>query len=157
MHEAGVSIIGGHSINDEEIKCGFAVTGLIRGTGSITNAGARVGDELVLTKPIGTGLISFGNQIKRITGDAMVQISRSMVTLNKDAAELLQKYGAHACTDVTGFSLLGHLVKMVKASGVSAEVDLEKIPVFTAALHCVKNHIIPGAVERIGNRLKKVL
>ncbi len=148
MHEAGVSVIGGHSIHDEEVKCGFAVTGLIRGIQGITNAGARPGDALVLTKPIGTGILSFAAQIGRVSQEAIDRIGQSMAELNRDAAELMQEYGAHACTDVTGFSLLGHLAQMMKHSGVSAEIDLTRIPVFAEALACARAGIIPGAVER---------
>lgn len=148
MHEAGVSVIGGHSINDEEIKCGFAVTGLISGTGSVTNAGARTGDLIVLTKPIGTGLISFASQIGMASEEASALIAKSMAELNKDAAELMLENGADACTDVTGFSLLGHLSEMACRSGATARIFMKDVPVFAEALACVEAEIIPGAVER---------
>lgn len=148
MREAGVAIIGGHSINDAEIKAGFAVTGLIRGTGSVTIDGARPGDSLVLTKPIGTGLISFAAQIGRASIEAQAAISASMAELNKDAAELMLVHDAHACTDVTGFSLIGHLHQMLKQSHVSAQLDFAKIPLFAEALGCVRADIIPGSIER---------
>jgi selenide, water dikinase len=148
MQEAGCSVIGGHSINDEEIKAGFAVSGLVKGTGSVTNAGAQAGDVLVLTKPIGTGLISFAAQIGRASEESQELISLSMATLNRDASELMGKYGAHAATDVTGFSLLGHLSEMAVRSGVTAEMDLATIPVFAEAVACVRQEVIPGAVER---------
>ncbi len=148
MHEAGVSVIGGHSINDEEIKFGFAVTGLIEGSGSVTNSGARPGDALVLTKPLGTGLISFAMQLGVASDEATELIGKSMSALNRDASELMVRFGAHACTDVTGFSLLGHLTEMVRHSGVSARIDLARIPLFAEALGCVRQEIIPGAVER---------
>lgn len=147
MREAGVSVIGGHSINDEELKCGFAVTGLIRGTGMTTDA-ARPGDALVLTKPLGVGIVSFAAQIGRVSNEAVELIGLSMAELNQDAAELMIEHGAHACTDVTGFSLMGHLVQMVRHSGVSAEIDMASVPVFAEALACAKAGIIPGAVER---------
>lgn len=147
MCEAGVSVIGGHSINDEELKCGFAVTGLIQGKG-MTNDGALPGDALVLTKPLGTGIISFAAQIGRASQEAVALIGESMAELNKDAAELMIQFGAHACTDVTGFSLIGHLAQMAKHSGASAEIDTVGVPVFAEALACARAGIIPGAVER---------
>jgi AhpD family alkylhydroperoxidase len=143
-----VSVIGGHSINDEEIKGGFAVTGLVRGNGSITNSGARPGDRLVLTKPIGTGIISFAAQIGLASEEAISLIGRSMATLNRDAALLMVEFGVHACTDVTGFGLLGHLSEMLRHSGVSAMIDVARVPIFAEALGCVREGIIPGAAER---------
>ncbi|MFH1741634.1 MAG: selenide, water dikinase SelD [bacterium] len=148
MREAGVSVIGGHSINDEEIKCGFAVSGLVKGKGSVTNSAAQPGDCLVLTKPIGTGLISFAAQIDRASDEAIKLIGQSMASLNKDAAELMLEFGAHACTDVTGFGLLGHLSELALHSEVSAQVDLSSVPIFAEALGCVRQGIIPGAAER---------
>ncbi len=148
MWEAGVSVIGGHSINDPEIKCGFAVTGLLQGTGSVTNSGARSGDQLVLTKPIGTGILSFGAQIGRVSGEAMALAGESMASLNRDAAELMLAHGAHACTDVTGFGLAGHLCAICEHSGVSARIEISAIPFFAEAVGCVRAEIIPGAVER---------
>ncbi|RJP18470.1 MAG: selenide, water dikinase SelD [Candidatus Omnitrophota bacterium] len=148
MNTAGVSVIGGHSINDAEIKCGFAVSGLIDGKGSVTNAGARSGDCLVLTKPIGTGVIAFAAQIGRASDAAIDLIGKTMAELNKDAAELMLEFGAHACTDVTGFSLMGHLTEMARHSGVSAVIDLASVPFFAEALGSVRQRIIPGAIDR---------
>ncbi len=148
MREAGVSVVGGHSINDEEIKGGFAVTGLVKGTGAVSNSGAQPGDGLVLTKPIGTGVISFASQIGRVSEEAAQLASRSMATLNKDAAELMVEFGAHACTDVTGFSLIGHLCELARHSGVTARLDLSSVPVFAEAFACVRYGVIPGAIER---------
>ncbi len=148
LREANVSVIGGHSINDEEIKGGFAVTGLINGGGSVTVSGARPGDRLVLTKPIGTGVIAFANQIARASEDALKLIGQIMAGLNKDAAELMIAHGAHACTDVTGFSLLGHLTEMTRHSGVSARIDTATIPFLAEAIGGARQGIIPGAIER---------
>lgn len=148
LQVAGVSVIGGHSINDEEIKCGFAVSGLIGHGGGVANDGARVGDQLVLTKPIGTGLISFAAQIGRATAGVAECIGRSMATLNRDAAKWMVECGATACTDVTGFGLLGHLSEIARHSGVTAVVNGETVPVFADAVRCLRAGIIPGAVER---------
>jgi selenide,water dikinase len=108
MTEAGVPVIGGHSINDQEIKAGFAVTGLINPKEIYTNAGARPGDRLVLTKPLGIGIIAFAAQIGRAPAEGLEASARSMAALNRRAAELMAEFGAHACTDVTGFALMGH-------------------------------------------------
>lgn len=147
MTEAGCAIIGGHSINDSEIKCGYAVTGIIEKDKFLKRDNARQGDVLILTKPIGTGIVSFASQIGRISSLEMSAVSSSMTELNKDAAELLLKYNPNACTDVTGFGLMGHLTEMIKGSGVSAVIDVSALPVFEAAAECLKNRIYSGAVE----------
>jgi selenide, water dikinase len=148
LDEAGCSLIGGHSINDAEIKCGFAVTGLIDEGREVARDTVAEGDVLVLTKPLGTGIVCFGAQIGRIGGTCIDEAGASMAELNRDAAELMLKYGAHACTDITGFGLAGHLVEMVRKSGLNAEIDMSRIPVFFAVDACLKNDILPGAVER---------
>lgn len=148
MAEASCSVIGGHSINDEEIKFGYAVTGLVDPGAPIERANAQVGDALVLTKPLGTGMVSFAAQIGRVSDEGLAAIGDSMTRLNRDAAELMVAHDAHACTDVTGFALGGHLVEMVRGSGVSAEIDFRALPVFGAADGCLENEILSGAVER---------
>ncbi len=148
LDEANCSLIGGHSINDEEVKCGFAVTGVIESAKAVERGAAEAGDVLVLTKALGTGIICFGAQIGRISETVLNEAGESMATLNKDAAELMVEHNAHACTDVTGFGLMGHLVEMARGSSLAAEIDLEKIPVFAAVEICLDNDIIPGAVER---------
>jgi selenide,water dikinase len=148
MKEAGVTVIGGHSINDRDIKFGFAVTGIIRPSRVITNSGAMPGDALVLTKPLGTGIISFAHQIGRASHAALSAITASMTALNKTASELMVKTGAHAATDITGFGFLGHLNEMVRQSRVTAELKLQSIPVFPEALSYAQKGIISGAVER---------
>lgn len=147
MKEARCAVIGGHSINDEEIKMGFAVTGLIDTKNIKKRDAAQVGDVLVLTKPLGTGMVSFATQIGRINEECLGEAGRYMATLNKDAAELMIQHGAHACTDVTGFALMGHLVEMLRGSNVSAEIDMTRIPVFAAVEACIANDILPGAIE----------
>ena len=148
MKEAGVAIIGGHSINDPEVKAGFAVTGLIDKNKIMTNAAARPGDMLILTKPIGTGIVAFANQIGRARNESVRAIEQSMAALNKSASELMVKFGAHACTDVTGFSLMGHLTEMALRSGVEVEVVWDRIPVFPGVLDYIAASILPGALER---------
>jgi len=148
LEEAGCALLGGHSINDEEIKCGFAVTGLIAPGAAVERGRARVGDALVLTKPLGTGIVSFGAQIGRVGAAALAEAGRVMATLNKDAARLMVEHEAHACTDITGFGLAGHLVEMTRTSGVAAEIDLSALPVLAAAGQCLRAGIFSGAVER---------
>jgi selenide,water dikinase len=148
MNEAGVAIIGGHSINDSEIKAGFCVIGTIDKDKIVTNASARPGDVLILTKPLGTGIVAFAAQIGRVLPESVEATARSMATLNKEAARLMVEFGAHACTDVTGFSLMGHLSEMALSSGVDVEVIWDDIPLFPGVLEYAAAGILPGAIER---------
>lgn len=148
MQEAGVPVIGGHSINDPEVKFGFAVTGVVNPSQMITNGGAEPGDALVLTKPLGVGVISFAHQLGRAAESAMTAIGRSMSELNKVAAEAMVEMGAHAATDVTGFGLLGHLSEMANQSGVGVEVYADRVPVFAGVLDHLKEGAVSGAIER---------
>jgi selenide,water dikinase len=148
MAEAGVAVIGGHSINDPQIKAGFAVTGLIHPQRIASNAGARSGDRLVLTKPLGTGILSFAAQIGRAPAEGLEAAARSMVALNKRAAELMLQFEAHACTDVTGFGLMGHLAAMASAAKVDVEILWDDVPLLPGVLQCAADSILPGAVER---------
>ena len=147
-NEAGVPVIGGHSIQDAEIKAGFAVTGLIDRGRIVTNAGARPGDSLVLTKPLGTGILAFAVQIGRAPPDAADAIARSMTQLNRAASEAMLALGAHACTDVTGFGLMGHLGEMARASAVDVEIVWDDLPLFPHVLECLAEGIVPGGIER---------
>jgi selenide,water dikinase len=146
--EAGCVVIGGHSIDDPEPKVGFAVTGTVHPSAVITNAAARDGDLLVLTKPLGTGVV--GTAIKR--GAADIELQRSavatMVTLNRAARDAMVDAGASAATDVTGFGLLGHLGEMVVASGVGALVDLGAVPILDGVRDLVVRGFVPGGSKR---------
>jgi selenide,water dikinase len=148
MKEAGVAIIGGHSIDDADIKAGFAVTGMIDKDKVVTNAGARPRDVLILTKPLGTGIINFAAQIGRAEPGSVEAAAESMTTLNKEAARLMVEFDAHACTDVTGFGLMGHLAEMASASGVDVEVTWDDIPLLAGVLEYAAAGILPGAIER---------
>jgi selenide,water dikinase len=148
MKEAGVEVIGGHSIKDTEIKFGFAVTGVIDPKKIITNSKAKLGDVLILTKPLGTGVISFASQLDRASKDAMETIGRSMAELNKVAAETMVEAGVITATDVTGFGLMGHLSEMVSQSGVTAEIYADQVPFFACVLDFVREELISGAIER---------
>ncbi len=148
LTEAGCALIGGHSINDPEIKCGFAITGLIETGKAVERDQARAGDALVLTKPLGTGIVSFAAQIGRADAAALEAAGASMAELNRDAAELMTAHRASACTDITGYGLAGHLVQMARGSGVNAEIDLARLPVLPGVAACIADEVLPGAVER---------
>ncbi|HPB31301.1 MAG TPA: selenide, water dikinase SelD [Candidatus Sumerlaeota bacterium] len=148
LKEAGCALIGGHSINDQEVKCGFAITGVVDRDRITKRGAARPGDMLLLTKPLGTGMISFAAQIGRLSSACLNRVGESMATLNRDASELMLAHGAHACTDVTGFGLMGHLVEMMLDSGCRAEINLPLLPVHAAVRNCIENEILPGGIER---------
>lgn len=148
MMEAGVVVIGGHSLKDNEIKFGFAVTGTVDPRKMVTNDRARPGDVLVLTKPLGTGIISFANQLGKAFPFNMGAIGASMAALNRTASETMVEMGVITATDVTGFGLLGHLAEMVVQSKVTAEIFIESVPIFDGVLDFVTKEYISGAVER---------
>ena len=133
LREAGVALLGGHTVQDREIKFGYAVTGAIDPARMLTNASARPGDTLFLTKPLGTGLIATALKFERIEPSAAEVAIESMCRLNRAASEALQRLPpgcAHSCTDVTGFGLLGHASEMAAASGVTLAIDADEVPVF---------------------------
>jgi selenide,water dikinase len=149
MVEAGCTIIGGHSIRDEEIKLGYAVTGTIHPQRILTNSGAQVGDRLIFTKAIGTGVIS--TAIKRGEADfAWIRAAvHSMTTLNKAAAEVViaGRFAVHSMTDVTGFGLLGHAREMALGSNVSLQIHATRVPVLPGAIECVRRSFVPGGLK----------
>ena len=148
MVEAGCTVIGGHSIRDEETKFGYAVTGMIDPRKILANKGARPGDSLVLTKALGTGVISTAIK-KGVAEPAWVDAAiQSMTTLNKRAAELISagEFGVHAMTDVTGFGLIGHARELAFASDVALRLFASKIPLIEGAIQCVRNRHIPGGL-----------
>ena len=149
--EAGVVIVGGHTISDAELKYGMAVTGLIHPQKIITNSGAKAGDVLFLTKPIGTGTIT--TQLKAGKGSAeMVQTACTvMAQLNKAAADACIQVGVNGCTDITGFGLLGHALEMAKASQVSFTIHYDQIPLLPQAMESVAAGFVPGGAR--ANRL----
>lgn len=148
LNEAGCALIGGHSINDEEIKFGFAVTGLIHPDRVVCRDRAKPGDALVLTKPLGTGMLAFAAQIERVALEIFADAQAGMATLNKDAAELMVELGAGAATDVTGFGLAGHLVEMAKNSGVDVVIHVAALPLYAGVALCIADGVMPGAVDR---------
>lgn len=146
--EAGILIIGGHTVDDKEPKYGLAVTGIVTPGEQITNAGAQPGDVLVLTKAIGSGFITTAGKAGTAPDDAIAAAVKSMATLNKGAAQAMNEVGVNAATDVTGFGLLGHLAQMMKASGISAELNWSKIPFLPGALELAKAGSTSGGTRR---------
>lgn len=145
---AHCSLLGGHSIKDSEIKLGFAITGTIDPGKSVSLETARIGDILVLTKPLGVGVLSFARQIGRGDSEGLMEAEISMMTLNKEASEAMIETGVSACTDVTGFGLFGHLIRMARHSNVTMRVIADSLPVFSGVLEALREQIIPGAIER---------
>jgi selenide,water dikinase len=148
LGQAGVALVGGHSIKDDEIKLGFAITGLIDPAVAAALEIPRADDVLVLTKPLGTGVLAFCEQVGRGNAEGMAAAADSMATLNKAAAEAMKAAGASACTDITGFGLFGHLMRMARQSKLTAEVFADALPSFAGALEAFRDGVIPGAVER---------
>ena len=145
--EGGAVIVGGHTIMDEELKYGLAVTGVIHPDKIVTNAGAKPGDKLVLTKPLGTGIISTALKAGQDTGDLLNRAIQVMTTLNKSAAEAMQEVGVHACTDITGFGLLGHCYEMAAASKAGMRIWASKVPYFKEALPLITAGFVPGGTN----------
>ena len=147
MIEAGCTLVGGHSVRDAEIKFGYAVTGLIHPDRVYTNGGARAGDLLVLTKPIGTGVITTALKQGRAQEEWVQGAIRSMTTLNKSAgAVIAENGGVHAMTDVTGFGLMGHGREMALASGAILEIETQKVPRIEGALEAIALGAIPAGL-----------
>jgi selenide,water dikinase len=146
--EAGVLIVGGHSIDDPEPKYGLAVTGLVHPGRFVTNGGARPGDLLYLTKPLGTGVITTGIKQEKTPPALADEVVRVMATLNRAASEAMMEVGVHAATDVTGYGLLGHLHEMATASGVGARVSAAAVPLIEGARVLAAAGAIAGGTAR---------
>jgi selenide,water dikinase len=148
LREAGVALLGGHTIQDPEIKFGYAVTGAVDPARILTNAGARPGDMLFLTKALGTGVVATALKFGRVPDDVLEFAVASMRTLNKAAAEALSRVAdgtdVHACTDITGFGLLGHAVEMATASNVSLSLSAADVPVLKGAFDLAKRNVSGG-------------
>jgi selenide, water dikinase len=141
LNEEGVVVIGGHSVDDQEIKFGYAVTGVIHPDKVIKNSGAIAGDVLILTKPIGTGVISTGIKFEKAGKIAVEAAMRAMTTSAQEAAAVMRELGARGCTDITGFGLLGHAFEMAKASKITFKIDSQKVP------------LLPDVLELIGQKM----
>jgi len=148
IHEADAIVVGGHSVEDDELKYGLSITGVIHPAAVVLNTGARPGDKLILTKPLGTGIISTAVKGGVASADAEAKIVKSMTTLNRKAAELMQETGVHAGTDITGFGLLGHACEMIDGSDVGMVIHSAAVPFFPEAREYAEMGMIAGGLHR---------
>jgi len=148
MQEAGCAVIGGHSIADDEIKFGYAVTGLVNPRRILTNSGARPGDQLILTKRLGTGIVSTALKKGQASQSAVDAASESMCALNRAASEVALHFDVHAATDVTGFGLLGHAREIAVGSGVSLVLDSTQVEFLPESVEYARAGFLPGGLKR---------
>lgn len=148
MLEAKVVLLGGHSIDDVELKYGLSVTATVHPEKLLTNSGARPGDKVILTKPLGAGIISTALKAGQASQSQIATITRSMLTLNDKASALMVEAGAHACTDITGFGFIGHVSHLAQNSGVGMNINLAALPAFPGALELVRRGFCPGGLQR---------
>ena len=146
--EAGAVIVGGHTVEDSEIKYGLAVTGTVHPDRIISNSGARPGDVLVLTKPLGMGSVATAIKKGKIAAPRIAEAIECMSTLNADACRAMADLGARGATDITGFGLLGHAHEMAQSSGVTLRIHAERLPLFPGAIDLVRRKIVSGGAER---------
>jgi len=147
MHEAGALIVGGHTIKDPELKYGLAITGRILIKDIKTNAGAKAGDKLILTKPLGTGIISTALKQGKADPDDVGFIMKQMAELNRTASEIMVRYNANAATDITGFALIGHAYEIAENSNATVRIEAEKVQLIPNALEYSKAGFIPGGLN----------
>jgi len=148
MKEAGVTLVGGHSIDDAELKYGLSVTGIVHPERLVTNSGAKVGDKLILTKPLGTGIISTALKAGKSSKETTAKVTKYMAALNKKASELMQDVGVHACTDITGFGFLGHACQLAQNSQVGIKINFSSVPLFTEVEEFARAGLCPGGLHR---------
>ncbi|CAM3167047.1 selenide, water dikinase SelD [Filibacter tadaridae] len=147
LNEAGVTLVGGHSIDDKEPKFGLAVTGVIHPDKIRTNSGAKPGDKLVLTKPIGVGICTTSLKNGLLSEEEISAVTKVMTTLNKTAAEVMGNYAVHSATDVTGFGLLGHASEMAKGSGVGLRIHYNQVPILPRVKELAEAGSVPGGTK----------
>lgn len=147
VREAGATLVGGHSIDDNEPKFGLAVTGLVHPEKVRTNAGAKPGDKLILTKPIGVGILTTSIKKDQLSAEEVDKVTHVMATLNKTAAETMEPYEVHACTDVTGFGLLGHASEMAKGGGVGIRIMKSQVPLLPRVRELAEAGFVPGGTK----------
>ncbi|NIK76810.1 selenide,water dikinase [Paenibacillus castaneae] len=145
--EAGATLVGGHSIDDKEPKFGLAVTGLIHPDQIKTNAGARPGDKLILTKPIGVGIMTTSIKKEQLSVEEVTRLTHVMAALNKTSAEIMNKYDTHACTDVTGFGLIGHALEMAKGSEAGITIVNDAVLKLPRVRELAENGFVPGGTK----------
>jgi selenide,water dikinase len=147
VRESGATLVGGHSIDDQEPKFGLACTGIVHPDRIRTNSGAQAGDRLILTKPIGVGIQTTAIKKELLTEEQLDRLISVMATLNRTAAEVMEKYSVHACTDVTGFGLLGHAAEMANGSDVSLVIRLADVPILPGTRTLAEQGIVPGGTK----------
>lgn len=147
LREAGVALMGGHSVEDDEPKYGLSVTGLVHPDRIMTNSGLTPGDKVVLTKAVGTGLLATANKAQLASTESVDAMVKSMCSLNRDAALVAARFGVKACTDVTGFGLAGHLVEMVRASHCRVRIESTAVPVLTGAMDAASMGLVPAGAH----------
>jgi len=148
LAEAGVVLIGGHSIEDKELKYGLSVTGIVHPARVLAKKSLRPGDRLVLTKPLGTGIVNTAIKAGMASADLTDKVTRLMASLNRDAAGIMLRFDVHACTDITGFGLLGHLAEMVYGSGVSVRIFSDRMPMIPEALEFAAMGLLPAGAYK---------
>jgi len=148
MKEAQVVLVGGHSVEDRELKYGLAVTGLVHPNAVITKRGLAPGDHLVLTKPLGTGIVNTAIKGGIVSGPVVHEVTRLMAALNRDAATIMKQFPVTACTDITGFGLLGHLAEMVEGTGLTVTLHVNKIPLIPHALEYAAMGLVPAGTYK---------
>jgi selenide,water dikinase len=148
LREAGVVLLGGHSIEDKELKYGFSVTGFIHPDKILVKKNLRLNDRLILTKPLGTGIVNTAIKAGLASAAATERVTRQMAALNRDAAQVMAVFAVHACTDVTGFGLIGHLAEMVEKSKLSVRIDTPSVPLISDALEYSSMGLIPAGAYK---------
>lgn len=148
LEEARCTLVGGHSIEDKELKYGLSVTGLVHPDKVLTNTGARGGDALVLTKPLGTGILSTALKAEMAGQEAVEKMYASMMQLNRVAAKLAESFEVHACTDVTGFGLVGHALEMVGGQELTLEIESGALPLLPEVQRWCEMGLLPGGLHR---------
>jgi len=148
MREAGVVLVGGHTVEDPELKYGLSVTGFVHPDRVLTKKNIKIGDRLILTKPLGTGIVATAIKGGLASPEAAETVARVMATLNREAAEIMVTFPVHACTDVTGFGFLGHLAEMVSGTGIGVRIESTRVPVFQETLDYAAMGLIPAGAYR---------
>ena len=148
LKEANVVLIGGHSVEDQELKYGLSVTGFIHPDKIITKKGIKEGDILILTKPLGTGIIATGIKGGLVSKETVDFVTNLMATLNKDASEIMRRYDVHACTDITGFGLIGHMSEMIQGTGLSIVINAKELPIIPEAREYALMGLIPAGTYK---------
>lgn len=148
IKEAGVVLVGGHSVEDKELKYGLSVTGFIRPDRVLTKRNLQAGDRLILTKPLGTGIINTAIKGGLASKEITDIVTRLMATLNRDAAEIMEHYPVHACTDITGFGFLGHIAEMVVDSGTGIRIQTDSVPILPQTLNYAGMGLVPAGTYK---------